>query len=38
MIEEEDKDTKNWTWSYVGVIAVLVALIIFFYCFTQYFS
>lgn len=34
----EEKDHNNWNWAYAGVIAALVVFIVFFYCFTQYFS
>lgn len=34
----EEKDDKNWNWAYAGVIITLVALMVFFYFFTQHFS
>lgn len=34
----EEEKSKKWIWAYSAVIGVLVALIIFFYLFTQHFS
>ena len=37
-MQEEENDHKNWNWAYAGVIGALVALMVFFYLFTQHFS
>ena len=34
----EGKKTTNWKLAYIGVIAFLVILILFFYLFTKHFS
>lgn len=34
----EERDDKNWNRAYAGVIITLVALMVFFYFFTQHFS
>lgn len=37
MIEEEG-NPKNWKWAYIGVVAALAGLMVFFYFFTKHFS